>query len=265
MLGSAAPMDFEASQLIANGDTTRNAQRPSALQGGVSPRMRIGLAVLTLVILAFPVVDLIAAALKPNFNGYGGIDYSLYMEATRRWLAGGPFYEPYQLSGPYAIQMGDVLYPPNGLLLFAPFTLLPAILWWLVPLAVTAWAVWRMRPSPIAWPFIALCLFWPPFVARAVAGNPVMWVMAFVALGCLFRWPSVLVLLKPSLFPFALIGARDRSWWLALIVVAAVSLPFGPMWLDWFRAVTNSTGGGLLYSFQDVPILLLPLVAARLR
>ena len=44
-----------------------------------------------------------------------------------------------------------------------------------------------------------------------------------------------------------------------------MSLPFGAMWIDWTIAVTNSTGGGLLYSLQDVPILLLPVIAARMR
>lgn len=238
---------------------------PKGAAAVVTPTVRLVLAAVTAVIVAFPIVDLARAALKPNFNGYGGIDYTLYMDATRRWLGGGPFYQPYQLSAPYPIQMGDVLYPPNGLLLFVPFTLLPALVWWVIPLGVTAWAVWRMRPSPVAWPFIALCLFWPAFVARMVAGNPVMWVMAAVALGCLYKWPSIFVLLKPTLFPFALIGIRSRSWWIALAGWALVSLPFGLMWLDWTRAVTNSTGGGLLYSMQDIPILLLPVIAARMR
>lgn len=251
-------------------ETLQNASPPAPAAAGrpaatIPPRVRFVLAFVTIIILVFPVVDLAMAALKPNFNGYGAIDYTLYMEATQRWLGGGPFYEPYQLNGPYPIRMGDVLYPPNGLLLFVPFTFLPAALWWAVPLGITAWAVWRMRPSPVAWPFIALCLFWPAFVARTVAGNPVIWVMAAVALGCLYKWPSIFVLLKPSLFPFALIGIRDRSWWIALAAWALVSLPFGLMWLDWTRAVTNSTGGGLLYSFQDIPILLLPVIAAKMR
>jgi hypothetical protein len=231
----------------------------------LSPRMRLFLAAVTAGILVFPVVDVVRAALRPQFNGYGAIDYTLYMEATTRWLAGGSFYEPYQLAGPYPLQMGDILYPPTGLLLFAPFTVLPAVLWWVVPLGVTGWAVWRLQPSPVAWPFLALCLFWPPFVARVVAGNPVMWVMAAVALACLIRWPAVLVLLKPSLFPFALIGIRRRSWWVALLAFLALSLPFGAMWVDWYHAITNASGGGLFYSLQDVPILLLPVVAWRLR
>jgi hypothetical protein len=242
-----------------------DAPTPAVRTAGVTPRVRLILAVVSLVIVVFPIVDLVRAAMKPNFNGYGGIDYTLYMEATRRWLAGGSFFEPYQLAGPYPIQMGDVLYAPNALPLFVAFTVLPAFLWWAVPLATTAWAIWRVRPAPVAWPFMALCLYWPPMVARTVAGNPVMWVMAAVALGFIVRWAFVGVLLKPSLFPFALLGVRSRGWWIALALWIAISIPFGALWFDWVAAVTNSSGGGLLYSLQDVPILLLPVIAARMR
>lgn len=230
----------------------------------VTPRVRSFLVLVAVGILVFPAIDLLRAAAKPEFNGYGAIDYTMYMDATRRWLAGGPFFEPYQLTGPYPVRMGDVLYPPVGLLLFIPFTVLPAVLWWAIPLGVTAAAIWNMRPAPVSWPFLALCCFWPPFVARIVAGNPVMWVMAAVALGFTFRWAFVGVLLKPSLFPFALLGVRDRSWWIALLLLAALSVPFGALWIDWLVAVANSEAG-LLYSLQDVPILLLPIIAARMR
>jgi hypothetical protein len=232
---------------------------------GVTPRMRTFLAIVAIAIVLFPIADFLNAAAKPNFNGYGAIDFDLYLDSTRRWLAGGSFYEPYQLAGPYAIRMGDVLYPPNVLLLLIPFTVLPAILWWAIPLGVTAWAVWKLHPAPVSWPFIAFCLFWPPFVARTVAGNPIMWALAFLALGCLYKWPAALVLIKPSLFPFALIGVRNRSWWIALAVGIVVSLPFAGMWIDWVRVLLNSSEGGLLYSLQDVPILLLPLIAWKMR
>lgn len=233
--------------------------------GTISARVRWLLIGVAAIIAAFPLIDFVRAAAHPNVNGYGGIDYSLYMETTRRWLSGGPYFEPYQLAGPYPISMGDVLYQPNALLLFVPFTVLPAFLWWAIPLGVTAWSIVKLRPSVLAWPFIALCLAWPPTLARTVAGNPVMWVEAALALGCLYRWPAVGVLLKPTLFPFALIGVRDRRWWLALGLLIVASLPFGTMWLDWVRAVTNAQNGGFLYSFQDVPILLLPIVAWKLR
>ena len=232
---------------------------------GVTPRIRAFLAIVAIGILLLPIADLLNAAAKPNFNGYGAIDFDLYLNATRRWLAGGPFFEPYQLAGPYPIRMGDVLYPPNILLLMIPFTVLPAILWWAIPLGVTGWAIWRLQPAPVSWPFLAFCVFWPPFVARTVAGNPIMWALAFLALGCLYKWPAALVLIKPSLFPFALIGIRSRSWWIALAAGIAVSLPFAGMWIDWVRVLLNSTEGGLLYSLQDVPILLLPIIAWKMR
>jgi hypothetical protein len=228
-------------------------------------RTRLVLIVAGLIGAVYPIIEFVKAAANPNVNGIGGIDYSLYMEATRRWLSTGVFYEPYQLAGPYPIEHGDVLYSPNSLLLFIPFTLLPAFLWWAIPLGTTIWAMLKMRPSLIAWPLIAFCLAWPPTLARAVAGNPVMWVVAALALGCLYRWPSVGVLLKPSLFPFALIGIRDRRWWLALAVSLVLALPFGTMWIDWVRAVANSQGGGLAYSFQDIPILMIPILAWKLR
>ena len=248
-------------------DRLRGPQEPPASprRGEVTPRVRAVLLVVSLVILVFPIADLLRAAAKPDFNGYGGIDYALYMDATRRWLDGGSYFHPYQLAGPYPIQMGDVLYPPNVLILFVPFTLLPAVLWWAIPLGITAAMIWRLRPAPVAWPFIALCVFWPPFVARIVAGNPVMWAMAAVALGFMIRWAFLGVLIKPSLFPFALLGVRDRNWWIGLAILVAISIPFGYMWVEWFVAVTNATGGGLLYSLQDVPILLLPVIAARMR
>lgn len=232
---------------------------------GVTLRMRTFLAIVAIAIVLFPIADFLNAAAKPNFNGYGAIDFDLYLNATRRWLAGGSFYEPYQLAGPYPIRMGDVLYPPNVLLLLIPFTVLPAMLWWAIPLGITAWAVWKLQPAPVSWPFIAFCLFWPPFVARTVAGNPIMWALAFLALGCLYKWPAALVLIKPSLFPFALIGIRSRSWWIALAAGVLISLPFAGMWIDWMVVLVNSTEGGLLYSLQDLPILLLPIIAWKMR
>jgi hypothetical protein len=194
-----------------------------------------------------------------------GVDYQLYRDAAARWLAGGPFFEPYQVAGPYDISAGDILYPPVGLWLFVPFAVLPgmlaAILWWAIPLGVTAWVVWRLRPRPQAWPLIALCLAWPTTPLKVWTGNPVIWAVAAVSLGALYRWPSVFALLKPSLFPFALFGANRRTWWLALVVFAALCVPFGSMWADWAASVVNSRGGGILYSALEIPMLLLPLVA----
>ena len=194
-----------------------------------------------------------------------GVDYQLYRDAAARWLAGAGFYEPYQLAGSYEISAGDILYPPVGLWLFGAFSILPgalaAVLWWAIPIGTTGWAVVRLRPRPVVWPLIALCLAWPTTPLKVWTGNPVIWAVAAVALGTLYRWPSVFALLKPSLFPFALFGANRRSWWLALAAVGLLCLPFGALWADWMTSVVNSRGGGLLYSALEIPMLLLPLVA----
>jgi len=190
-----------------------------------------------------------------------GVDFVLYRDAAARWLAGGPYFEPYQLTGPYPITAGDVLYPPVALWLFVPFTILPAVLWWVVPIGVTAWAVGRLRPTPAWWPAIAFCLAWPTTLLKLWTGNPVIWSVTALSLGVVFWWPSVFVLLKPSLFPFALFGANRRRWWIALAVFVAMCLPFGAMWADWVTSLANSTGGGVLYSTLEIPMLLLPLVA----
>ena len=191
------------------------------------------------------------------------VDYDLYMDATRRWLAGGPFYEPYQLAGPYTVSPGDILYPPYSLVLFVPFTFLPAILWWLIPVGITLGVIAYLRPAMIAWPVLALCLWWPDTNVKLLTGNPVIWVTAAVALGTVYAWPAVFVLLKPSLFPFAVIGIQRRSWWIALGGLGLVSLLFLPMWSDFFTAIVNSQNpSGLAYSIGEVPTLLAPVVAA---
>jgi hypothetical protein len=198
-----------------------------------------------------------------------GVDFDLYRDATNRWLGGGPFFEPYQLAGPYEIRAGDILYPPVALWLFAPFAAptgglgsLAAVAWWAIPLGITAGVVWNLRPQPWTWPLIALCVANPTTLLKIWTGNPVIWSMAAMALAVgVSRLFGPFVLLKPSLAPFALFGVRRRSWWIGLAVLVVLSLPFGGLWADWVASVLNSRGGGLLYSTLEVPMLLLPLVA----
>jgi hypothetical protein len=190
-----------------------------------------------------------------------GVDFTLYREVAARWLAGGSYFEPRQLADPYTIEAGDILYPPVALLLFVPFLVLPAILWWAIPLGMTAWAVWRLQPRPEVWPLLALCIAWPTTLLKTWTGNPVIWAVAALALAMLYRWPAVFVLLKTSLFPFAFFGANRRSWWIALAVLVIMSVPFGSLWSDWVMSVVNSRGGGPLYSALEIPMLLLPLIA----
>ena len=108
---------------------------------------------------------------------------------------------------------------------------------------------------------LALCIAWPTTLLKTWTGNPVIWAVAALALAMLYRWPAVFVLLKTSLFPFAFFGANRRSWWIALAVLAIMSVPFGSLWSDWVMSVVNSRGGGPLYSALEIPMLLLPLIA----
>jgi hypothetical protein len=197
----------------------------------------------------------------PTLGGHLDVDRVLYVGAAERWLDGGYFYLPYQLAGPYPVIAGDVLYPPIALWLFVPFTVLPAALWWAIPLGVTAWVVWRLQPAPPTWPLLALCAAVPPTVVKVGTGNPVIWAMAAMAIGVMTAGPAVFALIKPSLFPFALWGVRQRRWWAWLAAFVVLSLPFGSMWADWLTALLNSRGGGFLYSIQEAPMLALPVIA----
>src|SRR6185437_5590457 len=107
--------------------------------------------------------------------GAFGLDRRIYLVATERWLAGASFYEPYQLTGPYPIDRFEILYPPVLLVVLVPFTVLPASLWWGIPLGLTAWALLRLRPRPIAWPLLAVCVIWPTTITHVLTGNPVIW------------------------------------------------------------------------------------------
>lgn len=190
------------------------------------------------------------------------VDYRLYVEATERWLGGGGYYLPHQLAGPYEATPGVVLFPPPFLLVMLPFLVLPWPAYWLLPVAAIALSVWRLRPRPLAWPGIALALWWPGTTVTVVAGNPVLLFTGALALGTLWAWPAVLGFLKPSLLPFAFFGAWRRSWWLALLGLAAVSVPFAGMWLDYGAVLLNARHPlGLLYNLGQVPTLLLPVIA----
>lgn len=187
------------------------------------------------------------------------LDFRIYRDAAARWLGGGGFYLPGQLAGPYEIEIGDVLYPPVVLWLLTPFVVLPAFLWWLIPVGLTVFAIWRLRPANWAWPLILALLLWPRFPQLYIHGNPTMWMIAFASLALLYGWPGPFVLIKPVLAPFALIGVRRRAWWVGLAVFLLLGLPFGEMWSQWIEATLNS--GGATYAFGDYQAMLLPLVA----
>lgn len=195
-------------------------------------------------LLIAPIVELFQAV--DRIGTILGPDRMLYLDATSRWLSGGPFYPDYELSGPFENTDHDVLYPPNAILLFAPFTILPAALWWAIPAVVVAWVTLRLRPDPIVWPFVAICLAWRATPLTIVVGNPVLFGVAALALATLYRWPAALIPMKPSVFPVALFGVWRRSWWLALAGLVLVSIPFGEMWLN--RCASSRTHGSVACS-----------------
>lgn len=207
---------------------------------------------------------LITIALADRSGLPVGTDVELYLDAAQRWLGGGPFYHAYQVSGPYTIQIqnGAILYPPPILVLLVPFTVLPLALWWIVPIGIIGWVVWRLRPSMLGWAGIGAALAAPATIGTLVNGNPVIWATAALALGTLYAWPAAFAAIKLSIAPFALFGCWHRSWWLAAGTGLLVSLAFLPMWPDYVRVLLNSSHPrGLLYSIAEVPLVMLPLIA----
>lgn len=176
----------------------------------------------TALFLALLVHDLVP--LLPNLDPAKiAVDYNLYVEATKRWLAGGAYYLPYQLNGPYEAVPGVILYPPPFTLVMLPFVVLPWIAYWAVPIGAVIYASWRHRPRVIAWPGIALCLWFPGTTVMLVAGNPTM----LIVLG----------------------------------VCVLVSVPFFGMWVDYAKVLLDARHPlGLLYNLGQVPTMLLPIV-----
>ena len=224
------------------------------------PRVGLGLAAGTLLLPVLFVVVTNAPLDQPFAK-----DVQLYVDAADRWLTGGSFYAPHQLTGPYEVAHGDVLYPPVGLWLFVPAAVLPPLvafaLWWGIPALITALAIVRLAPRPVVWPLIALCLAWPTTPLKVWTGNPVIWCVAAMAVATAWRGAAPFALLKPSLFPFAFFGIRQRSWWIGLALFVALCVPLGSLWGDWLTSVVNSRGAGPLYSALEAPMLALPLVA----
>ena len=223
--------------------------------------VRLGLVVATGLILAVAFViagltwDTVASANR------AGADFQLYVDASRGVLAGHGLYPAHQLAGPYDLADGDILYPPPIVLLMLPFTILPAILFWIIPLGIIVVVVVRHRPAAWSWPVLALALAYPVTSLKVVHGNPTMWIVAAIALGTVTAGPAVFVMLKPTLAPFALIGVSRRRWWLALGIAIVVAAFFAPLWPDYLTVLGNARGRGVLYSLDEVPFALVPVIA----
>lgn len=222
----------------------------------------VALLTLTGFLLVFAAFEVYVAFQMRNwYAGIGG-DRTIYVDAAQRWLGGGSFYLPHQLHGVYPIEVGDVLYPPTALWFLVPASFLPPLLWWAIPVGLIAWLVYRWHPSMGWWPVIAAGIAYPETLALIRAANPGLWIVAAFAAGLPWRWPSALVLLKPSLLPFAFVGCRSRSWWVTIGLMAVLTVPLLPLLPDWVHAVVDGRGsGGLLYSLHEIPLLCIPLAA----
>lgn len=191
-----------------------------------------------------------------------GADLRGYVDASRSWLAGDGFYLPRQLHGPYPIELGDVLYPPTALYLFVPFLVLPYQLWWVLAVGLLGYVVWAWRPALWAVASILVCLAFPDQPVLYFRGAPVIVFAALVAAALRWKWPGALILLKPSILPFALIGIRTRGWWIAAAILLVLTLPVIPLIPDWLRAIVDARGpDGWLYSVKDLPLLMVPVIA----
>jgi len=251
---------------MGRGDGWPVTGRAAARRIIARPSVRLGFFVATGVLLAFGALYasiVLPPALTIHPDVTIGMDVHQYLDRTRAWLAGDGFYLARQLAGPYTIETGDAMYPPPSVLLFAPFVLgAPIVLWWAIPLAAIAVALRRLRPPLWTWPVLAAILVYPRTWTVLVLGNPSMWAIAAGVAGMVWGWPAVGALLKPVFAPFALLGVRRRSWWVALGVVFAVALPFGAMWGDYAAALLNAQNPrGLEYTLGELPIGLVFLVA----
>lgn len=201
----------------------------------------------------------------PKGLGYVADDFEGYLAAAQRFVDTGSPYAAVQLEGPYPPwelpTTALYLHPPTSLVLVVPFLVLPAIVWWAVPIGVIGWFLARCRPAPWGWAVIAMLVAWPRTLGAVMLGNSDLWVTAGIAAGFVYGWPAVLVFLKPTLAPFALVGVRHRSFWVGMAVFAVVSLAFWPLWWEWLTAVRNGQGLGLAYSLPNLAMPLIPVVA----
>jgi hypothetical protein len=189
-----------------------------------------------------------------------GLDFRHYLDGARRFVETGSPYVPAEVAAPFQFSDETFLHPPSSLYLLVPFIWLPALLWWAIPLILTASIIWSWRPAPWTWPVLAIAAAWPRLHGAIIYGNSDMWVLAAVTAGLEYGWPALLVLIKPSVGLLVFAGVRHRSWWLGWIVVAFLSIPMLALWSDWVHVVINSPGDPL-YSVSMLPVYLAPVVA----
>ncbi len=217
---------------------------------------------LTIVIGALAVYEFIDVARSQWARdwAFGNGDLVGYLDGARRFLETGSPYLPEQIAGPWQLGPHSFIHPPPALVLMVPFLWLPAILWWAIPLVVTIGLVALWRPQPWTWPLIALCLLWPRSPGLILTGNTDLWATMFVALGVQFGWPFVLLVIKPTFAPLALLAVRARPFWIGVVVCAIAMLPFLGLWFQYIPVVRN-TDVDATYSLLNLPLVAIPVIA----
>jgi hypothetical protein len=246
-----------------------DAPEPIATSATTQPARGTGawarLPALAYLALTAVILGVAVALLAGNMGliaAHGGEDFATYVQHVRNWLAGDGYYPAHQLAGPYQHQNDTSLYPPPFALFMLPWVWLPAVLWWVIPFAVTAYTVVRWRPALWAWPLIALCIAAPRTLSLVIWGNSTMWIVAAVAATLYWRVPATpLIFLKPGLAFFALIGIRSRWWWVTTVAGVVVALVMLPMWPDFIASVRNIRGTDPTHSLFDTAFVLIPLLA----
>jgi hypothetical protein len=211
------------------------------------------------VLFLFCGVVLLWAFWPPN-AGNTGADLVHYVDGAERWWATGSPYLPNEVAGAFNYETETFLHPPVSVLLFAPWVVLPPILWWAIPIGIVAAHILAWRPAPWTWPLLAFGLAQPPFHQALLWGNSNLWLAAALALALGGGGWAALFLLKPSLGMLAVFGMHRRSWWLTAGIIALVCVPFGLLWVDWLKVLLNSPVDGT-YGLPNLPWVLMPVIA----
>jgi hypothetical protein len=200
-----------------------------------------------------------------------GLDWLGYRAGFERLLATGTPYAPFELVGPFTPEHLDFIHPPNALVLFAPFAILPQpldyILWIAIPVAIFGYL---LRDLPWwAWPAVALLSTTNSLQYPILNGNSSLFMTAIFGLGIRYGWVVGLLAMKPTLAPLAIVGLRRSKRTLLVagtlaVVPILVTLP----WLaDYLTVARNMQGIPLTYSISNyslIALAALPWLAGKL-
>lgn len=219
---------------------------------------------LTAVTVALAAVELVYGLFgPPNWRAAVGNDLKFYADISARLFNRGYWFEERELHGPFQMDfMRDVLYPPAAAWVFLPFNVIQLGGLLLIVVGTSFWLLHQWRPAPWTWPILALCLAWPLTLLKGLAGTSSLLVMTGLGLALRYGWPGAFILLKPSFLPLGLLGIWTRGWWIAVAVFLVASLPFISDTLRYPEVLMNMRNPrGFLYSLEDLPMILMPVIA----